>query len=96
MPAWKENISVGDEVLLLADGNGDGEFPCTLGMELDLRDKPAGLGVRSRRYAMLAEDGSSRSSTWRRVQEACPFIMLLVVEMQLVVKFDFLLFAASG
>ncbi|KAG1359107.1 putative Peroxiredoxin-2E-1, chloroplastic [Cocos nucifera] len=55
MRAWKENISVGDEVLLLADGNG--EFTRALGMELDLRDKSAGLGVRSRRYAMLAEDG---------------------------------------
>ncbi|KAG1328023.1 putative Peroxiredoxin-2E-1, chloroplastic, partial [Cocos nucifera] len=55
MRAWKENISVGDEVLLLADGNG--EFTPALGMELDLRDKPACLGVRSWRYAMLAEDG---------------------------------------
>lgn len=53
--AWKENLNVGDEVLLLADGNGD--FTRALGVELDLRDKPAGLNVRSRRYAMLAEDG---------------------------------------
>lgn len=55
MRAWKENLSVGDEVLLLSDGNG--EFTRALGVELDLRDKPVGLGVRSRRYAMLAEDG---------------------------------------
>ena len=28
-----------------------------MGVELDLSDKPVGLGVRSRRYALLAEDG---------------------------------------
>uniref|UniRef100_M8D6K4 Peroxiredoxin-2E-2, chloroplastic n=1 Tax=Aegilops tauschii TaxID=37682 RepID=M8D6K4_AEGTA len=28
-----------------------------LGVEMDLSDKPMGLGVRSRRYALLADDG---------------------------------------
>ncbi|XP_068659393.1 peroxiredoxin-2E-1, chloroplastic-like [Aristolochia californica] len=55
MKAWKENLKIGDEVLLLSDGNGD--FTKAIGAELDLRDKPVGLGVRSRRYAMLTEDG---------------------------------------
>ncbi|KAJ6790539.1 Uncharacterized protein M6B38_249020 [Iris pallida] len=55
MKAWKENLGIGDEVLLLSDGNGD--FTRALGVELDLTDKPIGLGVRSRRYALLAEDG---------------------------------------
>ncbi|XP_072950719.1 peroxiredoxin-2E-1, chloroplastic [Typha angustifolia] len=55
MRAWKEDLKVGDEVLLLSDGNG--EFTRALGVELDLSDKPVGLGVRSRRYALLAEDG---------------------------------------
>ncbi|KAH0450039.1 hypothetical protein IEQ34_020731 [Dendrobium chrysotoxum] len=55
MKAWKENLKIGDEVLLLSDGNG--EFTRALGVELDLRDKPVGLGVRSRRYSLLAEDG---------------------------------------
>ena len=55
MKAWKENLSVGDDVLMLSDGNG--EFTRALGVELDLTDKPVGLGVRSRRYALLAEDG---------------------------------------
>jgi peroxiredoxin len=55
MKAWKENLKVGDEVLLLSDGNGD--FTKALGVEMDLSDKPVGLGVRSRRYALLAEDG---------------------------------------
>lgn len=44
-----------DQVLLLSDGNGD--FTREIGTELDLSDKPVGLGVRSRRYALLAEDG---------------------------------------
>lgn len=55
MKAWKQDLNVGDEVLLLSDGNGD--FTRALGVELDLTDKPIGLGVRSRRYALLAEDG---------------------------------------
>ncbi|XP_062117503.1 peroxiredoxin-2E, chloroplastic [Humulus lupulus] len=55
MKAWKEDLKVNDEVLLLSDGNGD--FTRAIGAELDLSDKPVGLGVRSRRYALLAEDG---------------------------------------
>ncbi|KAB1221272.1 Peroxiredoxin-2E, chloroplastic [Morella rubra] len=55
MKAWKENLNINDEVLLLSDGNGD--FTKGIGCELDLSDKPVGLGVRSRRYALLAEDG---------------------------------------
>ena len=55
MRAWKESLGVGDEVMLLSDGNG--ELTRAMGVELDLSDKPVGLGVRSRRYALLAEDG---------------------------------------
>ncbi|XP_062229306.1 peroxiredoxin-2E-1, chloroplastic-like [Phragmites australis] len=55
MRAWKESLGVGDEVLLLSDGNG--ELARAMGVELDLSDKPVGLGVRSRRYALLADDG---------------------------------------
>ncbi|GLT63194.1 hypothetical protein SLA2020_357750 [Shorea laevis] len=55
MRAWKENIGVKDEVLLLSDGNG--EFTKKIGCELDLSDKPVGLGIRSRRYSLLADDG---------------------------------------
>ncbi|KVI07946.1 peroxiredoxin-2E-2, chloroplastic-like [Cynara cardunculus var. scolymus] len=55
MKAWKADLKIGDEVLLLSDGNGD--FTRAIGCELDLSDKPVGLGVRSRRYAMLVEDG---------------------------------------
>ncbi|CAA2959805.1 peroxiredoxin-2E-2, chloroplastic-like [Olea europaea subsp. europaea] len=55
MKAWKKDLNIGDEVLLLSDGNGD--FTKAIGCELDLSDKPIGLGVRSRRYAMYVEDG---------------------------------------
>ncbi|KAL3646823.1 Peroxiredoxin-2E-1, chloroplastic [Castilleja foliolosa] len=55
MKAWKEDLKIGDEVLLLSDGNGD--FTKAIGTELDLSDKPVGLGVRSRRYAMYVENG---------------------------------------
>ncbi|VFQ75060.1 unnamed protein product [Cuscuta campestris] len=55
MKAWKENLGIRDEVLMLSDGNG--VFTRGIGVELDLSDKPVGLGVRSRRYAMLVEDG---------------------------------------
>ncbi|KAK7396636.1 hypothetical protein VNO78_17778 [Psophocarpus tetragonolobus] len=55
MKAWKKDLKVNDEVLLLSDGNGT--FTKAIGCELDLSDKPVGLGVRSRRYALLAQDG---------------------------------------
>nr|QGP73795.1 Peroxiredoxin [Sedum alfredii] len=57
MKAWKKDLGVDDEsgVLLLSDGNGD--LTKAIGVELDLSDKPVGLGVRSRRYSMLVEDG---------------------------------------
>ncbi|CAK9194573.1 unnamed protein product, partial [Sphagnum troendelagicum] len=55
MKAWGENVGVGDKVLLLSDGLG--KFTKALGATLDLSDKAVGLGIRSRRYALLAEDG---------------------------------------
>ncbi|KAK1429415.1 hypothetical protein QVD17_11624 [Tagetes erecta] len=55
LKAWKKELNVGDDVLLLSDGNG--EFTKKIGCELDLSDNPIGLGVRSRRYAMVVEDG---------------------------------------
>lgn len=53
MKAWGDQVGAGDKVLMLADGSGN--FTQALGVTLDLSDK--GLGVRSRRYALLAEDG---------------------------------------
>jgi peroxiredoxin len=52
MDAWGKSVGAGDKVLMLADGNG--QFAKALGVELDLADK--GLGLRSRRYALLADD----------------------------------------
>ncbi|XP_060201317.1 peroxiredoxin-2E, chloroplastic isoform X2 [Lycium barbarum] len=55
MKSWKKNLGINDEVMMLSDGNM--EFTKAIGCELDLSDKPVGLGVRSRRYSMLVEDG---------------------------------------
>lgn len=57
MKVWKESLGLADGsgVLLLSDGNL--ELTRAMGVEMDLSDKPIGLGVRSRRYALLAEDG---------------------------------------
>ncbi|KAI5069188.1 hypothetical protein GOP47_0015489 [Adiantum capillus-veneris] len=55
MRAWGESLGVNDKVLLLSDGNL--AFTQAIGVTLDLSDKPVGLGVRSRRYSLLAEDG---------------------------------------
>eukprot|EP00244_Chara_vulgaris_P012289 TRINITY_DN638_c0_g1_i6.p1 TRINITY_DN638_c0_g1~~TRINITY_DN638_c0_g1_i6.p1 ORF type:complete len:279 (+),score=51.36 TRINITY_DN638_c0_g1_i6:195-1031(+) len=53
MQAWGKSVGVSDKVMLLADGSG--QFTQAMGVELDLIDR--GLGVRSRRYAMLVDDG---------------------------------------
>lgn len=52
MDAWGKNQNA-EEIIMAADGNG--EFTRTLGMELDLQG--FGMGLRSRRYAMIIEDG---------------------------------------
>jgi peroxiredoxin len=53
MDAWGKAREVGDRILMLADGNGD--FARAVGMDADIAR--FGLGVRSRRYAALIEDG---------------------------------------
>jgi peroxiredoxin len=53
MNAWEKARSVGGKVRMLSDGNG--EFTRAVGMELDGRG--FGLGSRSRRYAMVVDDG---------------------------------------
>ncbi|MGE0714330.1 MAG: peroxiredoxin [Alphaproteobacteria bacterium] len=57
MGAWGKDQNVGDNVLMLADGSGD--FTKALGLELDLT--PNGMGVRSKRYAMVVDDGVVKS-----------------------------------
>jgi glutaredoxin/glutathione-dependent peroxiredoxin len=53
LSAWAKATGAQDKILFLADGNGD--FAKALGLELD--GSPNNMGIRSKRYAMLVEDG---------------------------------------
>jgi peroxiredoxin len=53
MGAWGKDKSVGDKILLLADGNG--EYTKALGLELD--GSKFGLGTRGKRFSMVVNDG---------------------------------------
>ena len=53
MSAWKRDTDQRDEAIFLADGSAD--FTKAIGLELDA--SAAGLGIRSKRYSMLVEDG---------------------------------------
>jgi len=53
MQAWAVATDGGDDIQFLADP--DAAFATAIGMEVDL--SAAGLGTRSKRYAMLVEDG---------------------------------------
>lgn len=53
MGAWGEQQEVGNNVAMLADGNGD--FTKDIGLELD--GTGFGMGQRSQRYAMVVNDG---------------------------------------
>lgn len=52
MGAWSKNQNA-ENLLMLSDGNG--EFTQALGLELDM--SAHGLGVRSKRYSMIVDDG---------------------------------------
>ena len=53
MDAWKKASNAEDKIEFLADGNG--EFAKAIDMTLD--GSGNGLGLRSKRYSMLVEDG---------------------------------------
>ncbi|MGH0032301.1 MAG: peroxiredoxin [Myxococcota bacterium] len=53
MDAWGKDKGAGDDVLMLADGNGD--LAKALGLDFD--GSGIGFGLRSQRYALVAEDG---------------------------------------
>ncbi len=53
MNAWGKSSSVGDNVLMLADGNGD--YAKALGLELDA--KGFGMGLRGKRFSLVVKDG---------------------------------------
>lgn len=50
---WARDTGAAGKVLMLADGSAD--FATAVGLEIDL--SKFGLGIRSKRYAMLVEDG---------------------------------------
>ena len=53
MNAWGKDQQVGDDVMMLADGNGT--FAKAVGLEMD--GSGFGMGSRSKRYSMIVEDG---------------------------------------
>lgn len=56
MRAWGESQHVPEGLLMLSDGNGD--FARALGLEMDASGY--GMGVRSKRFALYADDGVVR------------------------------------
>ncbi len=53
MDAWGKDRGVGDNVMMLADGNGD--YAKALGLEMD--GTAFGLGIRGQRFAIVVDDG---------------------------------------
>lgn len=53
MDAWGKAQGVGDAIVMVADP--DAQFTRTLGMDIDA--SAFGLGIRSKRYAMVIQDG---------------------------------------
>lgn len=53
MGAWGEQQGAGEDVLMLADGNG--EFAKAVGLEMD--GTGFGMGIRAQRFSMLIKDG---------------------------------------
>ena len=53
MQEWGKQQGAGDDILMLSDGNA--EFTTAAGLDFD--GSGFGLGTRSKRYAMIVEDG---------------------------------------
>ena len=53
MDAWGKDRGVGDDIMMLADGNG--EYAQALGLELDASG--FGMGMRGQRFAIVVDDG---------------------------------------
>ena len=53
MKAWGENQNVGEDIVMLADGNG--AFTKDIGLDMDA--SKFGMGPRSQRYSMIVNDG---------------------------------------
>ena len=54
---WSKDSTAGGKILMLADGSAD--FAKKVGLEIDLTAR--GMGIRSKRYAMIVEDGVVKS-----------------------------------
>jgi peroxiredoxin len=52
MEAWRKDLKIGEEVMMLPDGNAD--FTTAMGMLVDKRH--LGFGARSWRYSMMVND----------------------------------------
>lgn len=57
MDAWSKSQGADGKVLMLADGNAD--FTRKLGLETD--SSKYGMGIRGRRFSLVAEDGVVRT-----------------------------------
>src|SRR5215469_2983196 len=68
MNAWGKSSSVGDKVLMLADGNGD--YARALGLEMD--GTKFGMGMRGKRFAVVVNDGVA---TQVNVEEPGKFVV---------------------
>lgn len=53
MDAWGKDQGAGDDVMMLADGNG--EYAAALGLSLDASG--FGMGTRGQRFAIIVDDG---------------------------------------
>jgi len=53
MKAWAKDQGIEDEMIMLADGNGD--FTKAVGLEMD--GSRFGMGPRSQRYSLISKDG---------------------------------------
>jgi glutaredoxin/glutathione-dependent peroxiredoxin len=53
MAAWAKHAGAQDRIIMLADGNA--EFAKSIGLDFDLA--VANMGLRSKRYSMIVEDG---------------------------------------
>jgi peroxiredoxin len=57
MDAWGKDRGVGDDIVMLADGNG--EYSRALGLEMDASG--FGMGQRGQRFAIVVDDGVAKT-----------------------------------
>lgn len=67
MDAWGKANDVGDKITMLSDGNAS--FTKEIGLDFD--GSMANLGTRSKRYAMIVDNGTV---SWLAVEEAPPMM----------------------